>query len=283
MSSFIMNGKVNEVDVKAGSAYKENDKYKELIIMAKQSTKAPKSMRLVRLLSNLGYGGRKEMTMAIKNEWCEIDGERVKNPSLNVELSMIGEGRITFDGQPLDPYAPFTIMLHKPVGYTCSHKDPNKVVYDLLPERFAARKPKLSMVGRLDKASSGQLLLTDDGDLLHRITHPKSHAPKHYRVSLRDDLNGNETALFAAGDFKLGDDDKPLKPAQWMPEGAREGVMILHEGRYHQIRRMFEALGNDVIALHRFQTGGLPLGDLEEGQWRTLSSEEIVLVLSGGC
>lgn len=239
----------------------------------------PKSMRLERLLSNLGYGGRKEMAMAIKNEWCEIDGVRVKNPSMNVDLELVREGRVTFDGQAIDPLPPFTIMLHKPAGYTCSYKDPDKIVYDLLPERFAARKLKLSMVGRLDKASSGQLLLTDDGELLHRITHPKSHATKHYRVSLRDDLNGNETALFAAGDFMLAEDDVPLKPAQWLPEGAREGVMILHEGRYHQIRRMFEALGNEVIYLHRFQTGDLPLGDLEEGKWRVLSDEEIAAVL----
>jgi 16S rRNA pseudouridine516 synthase len=241
-----------------------------------------KSMRLDRLLSNLGYGGRKEMTMAIKNEWCEIDGVRVKNPSTNVDLGLVREGRVTFDGQALDPLPPFTIMLHKPAGYTCSHTDPGKIVYDLLPERFAARKPKFSMVGRLDKASSGQLLLTDDGELLHRITHSKSHAPKHYRVSVRDDLNGNESALFAAGDFMLAEDDKPLKPAQWTPEGKREGLMILAEGRYHQIRRMFEALGNEVITLHRFQTGGLGLGDLEEGSWRTLSDAEITAVLEAG-
>lgn len=239
---------------------------------------AAKTIRLDRLLANLGYGGRKEMTMAIKNEWLEIDGERVKNPSLSIDPALVEQGRVTFDGETLDPLSPFTIMLNKPQGYTCSHKDPAKIVYDLLPDRFRARKPTLSMVGRLDKYSTGQLLLSDDGDLLHRITHPKSHAPKHYRVGLRDDLKGDEATLFASGEFMIKGEEKPLKPAQWQAENAREGIMTLHEGRNRQIRRMFEELGNEVVTLHRYQTGNLTLGDLPEGQWRALAQDEIDLL-----
>ncbi len=241
-----------------------------------------KSIRLDRLLSNLGYGGRKEMAMAIKNEWCDIDGERITDPTLSIDPDMVAQERILFDGEPLDPLYPFTIMLHKPAGYTCSHKDAGKIVYDLLPDRFAARKPKLSMVGRLDKPTSGQLLLTDDGDLLHRVTHPKSHASKHYRVTLRDDLRGDEAKTFASGTFSIGADEKPLKPATWTQETPRSGIMILHEGRNRQIRRMFEVLGNEVVALHRYQTGALPLGDLEEGAWRRLSDDELAAVLEKG-
>ena len=237
-----------------------------------------KTMRLDRLLSNLGYGGRKEMTMAIKNEWVEIDGKIVKTPSLSIDLDWLNDGRVTLDGQTLDPLPPYVIMLNKPVGYTCSHKDPAKIVYDLLPEQYANRKPKLAMVGRLDKYSSGQLILTDDGDLLHRLTHPKRHASKYYKVTLRDDINGDESTLFASGEFMLKDEEKPLKPADWTPHGAREGVMILNEGRFHQIRRMFEQIGNEVATLHRFQTGNLELGDLAEGQWRALNKEEISLL-----
>jgi len=240
--------------------------------------KYPKSIRLDRLLSNLGYGGRREMTMAIKNEYLEIDGERVTSPSQSIDLEWVKAGRVTFDGQTLDPLYPFTIMLHKPVGYTCSHKDPADIIYDLLPERFQGRKPTFSMIGRLDKYSSGQLLMSDDGDLIHRITHPKSHASKHYRVTLRDPLKGNEADLFASGEFMMDGDDKPLKPAEWTPESDVIGVMVLHEGRYHQIRRMFETLGNEVIGLHRFQTGGLALGDLEEGKWRTLSEDDVASI-----
>lgn len=220
------------------------------------------------------------MTMAIKNEWLEIDGERVTKPDLKIDLDLVHDGRVKFDDQPLDPLAPFTIMLNKPVGYTCSHKDPADIIYDLLPERFANRKPALSMVGRLDKYSSGQLLLTDDGDLLHRITHPKSHAPKHYTVTLRDSLNGDEADLFSSGDFLMIKDDKPLKPAYWTANGEKQGTMILHEGRFHQIRRMFETLGNEVVTLHRFQTGELALGDLEEGKWRRINNSEIDLIFT---
>lgn len=234
-----------------------------------------KKIRLERLLSNLGYGGRKEMAMAIKNEWVSIDGEIIKNPSFQVDLDLVAEGRVELDGEKIDPVQPFTIMLHKPVGYTCSHKDPADIIFDLLPERFAARKPTLSMVGRLDKYSSGQLLLTDDGDLLHRISHPKSHAAKHYNVTLRDDLTGTETDLFATGELYIGDDNKPLKPAQWTQTDAKSGVMILHEGRFQQIRRMFETIDNEVITLERFQTGGLSLGDLPKGEWRTLNEDDL--------
>lgn len=239
-----------------------------------------KTIRLDRLLANLGYGGRREMTMAIKNEWLEIDGQRVTKPSLSIDMALVEEGRVTFDGEKLDPMYPFTIMLNKPEGYTCSHKDPAAIIYDLLPERFQGRKPKFSMVGRLDKYTTGQLLMTDDGDLLHRITHPKSHAAKHYRVGLRDDLRGDETALFESGEFMMKGEEKPLKAAQWTPEGKREGVMILHEGRYRQIRRMFDQLGNEVATLHRFQTGGLGLGDLEEGTWRALGEDDLAKIFN---
>lgn len=238
------------------------------------------TMRLDRILSNLGYGARKEMGMAIKNGWVDIDGVRVHDPSLNVDLEWVRAGRVRLEDAPLDPLYPFTIMLNKPTGYTCSHKDPAAIVYDLLPERFALRKPALSMVGRLDKYSSGLLLLTDDGELLHRISHPKSHAPKYYRAELRDDLRGNEEAEFASGEFMMEKDDKPLKAAFWTPDSARSGDMILHEGRYHQVRRMFETIGNEVMVLHRYKIGGLELGDLEQGKWRALDDADITKIFS---
>lgn len=166
-------------------------------------------------------------------------------------------------------------MLNKPAGYTCSRKDPGAVVYDLLPERFLARKPSFSSIGRLDKYSSGQLLFTDDGDLLHRIISPKSTVAKHYHVTLANDLRGDEAEIFASGTFCIGSDIEPLKPAQWSAEDARTGRIILHEGRFHQIRRMFETLGNEVITLHRFKTGALDLSDVEEGEWKTLTAADI--------
>lgn len=231
------------------------------------------SMRLDRLLSNLGYGSRKEMTTAIRNGWVTLDGAEITDPGHPVPLDRARA--VHLDGEAIDPPPPMTVMLHKPAGYTCSHNDVGALIYDLLPDRWRIRKPPLSTVGRLDKESTGQLLLTDDGDLLHRITHPRSHAAKHYRVTLRDPLRGDETALFGAGGFLMNGDAKPLKPASWTQEGPVSGVMVLDEGRYHQIRRMFETQGNLVVSLHRFRTGGLDLGDLPEGTWRFLGEEDL--------
>lgn len=171
-----------------------------------------KSVRLDRLLSNLGYGSRKEMTMAVKNGWVDVDGQRMTDPGFSVAPEMVREGRVLLDGEKLDPLPPLNIMLNKPAGVTSSHKDPGKVVYDLLPERFARRSPKLSIAGRLDKDSTGLVILTDDGDLLHRITHPRRHAKKHYRVTLRDPLKGNEAEIFARGDMMLGGRINPSDP-----------------------------------------------------------------------
>ena len=170
-------------------------------------------------------------------------------------------------------------MFHKPGGYTCSHEEKGAIVFDLLPARWQARNPVLSCAGRLDKESTGQLILTDDGDLLHRITHPKSHAAKYYEVTLHHDLRGDEAALFATGTFLMQGDTKPLKPAVWTPTGPRSGQMILQEGRFHQIRRMFAALDNLVLALHRYQTGHLPLADLPSGAYRILEARDIQAIL----
>lgn len=233
------------------------------------------TLRLDRLLSNLGYASRKEIAAACRDGRVMLDGDEISDASQAIPLGLVRTGKLLFDGEVVDPPAPLTLMLHKPVGYTCSHKEAGALVYDLLPGRFRVRKPALSSVGRLDKDSSGQLLFTDDGDLLHRIIHPKTHAPKHYRVKVQQTLHGDETDLFSAGTFMLEGDDKPLEPAIWRAETSNSGVMILTEGRYHQIRRMFAARNNPVTALHRFQTGGLALGELKEGVYRVLSPEDV--------
>jgi 16S rRNA pseudouridine516 synthase len=179
------------------------------------------------------------------------------------------------DGEPLDPPQGLALMLHKPVGYTCSTRDPGRIVYDLLPPRFRLRSPLLSTVGRLDRDTSGLLLLTDDGALLHRITAPKAKLAKRYEATLDADLRGDEAALFASGTLQLESDDTPLAPARLEVADARHATLVLTEGRYHQVRRMFVAVGNHVSALHRSQVGGLALGDLAPGQWRPLSAEDL--------
>lgn len=232
-----------------------------------------KTVRLERLLSNLGYGSRKEVGAAVKVGAFAIDGVAFADPSAQVDLSQMGKA--TFDGERLDPVSPLTIILYKPRGYTCSTDEDGDLIYDLLPPRWKHRDPVLSSAGRLDKDSTGLVLMTDDGQLLHKIISPKTHAQKYYRVTLRDSLKGDEAALFGSGEFCLTNDPKPLKPAVWQPEGEKIGVMILSEGRYHQIRRMFGKIGNHVEALHRFRLGGLELNPLEEGRYRILTEADL--------
>jgi 16S rRNA pseudouridine516 synthase len=165
--------------------------------------------------------------------------------------------------------------MHKPLGVTCSRKDGGRVVYDLLPPRYRVRDPALSTVGRLDRDTSGLLLFTDDGALLHRIISPKSHVPKVYEATLANDLRGDEAAIFASGTLLLESETTPLLPAELEVLAPRKARLTLHEGRYHQVRRMFAAVGNHVEALHRVSVGGLALGYLPEGEWRMLTQGEI--------
>ncbi len=227
-------------------------------------------MKLVKRIANLGYGSRKEVArMFREGRVTDAAGEVLyadDTPS---------PGDVRIDGEPLDPPQGLVLMLHKPVGYTCSTRDPGRIVYDLLPPRFRLRSPLLSTVGRLDRDTSGLLLFTDDGVLLHRITAPKAKLAKRYDATLAQDLRGDEAALFASGTLQLESDDTPLAPARLEVADARHATLVLTEGRYHQVRRMFAALGNHVEALHRSQVGGLALGDLAPGQWRPLAEADL--------
>jgi 16S rRNA pseudouridine516 synthase len=222
-------------------------------------------MKLLRLIANLGYGSRKDVT-ALFREGRVTDAAG--------EVLYIDDVRdhddVRLDGAPLDPPRGLLVALHKPVGYTCSTKDPGRVVYDLLPPRFRQRDPLLSPVGRLDRDTSGLLLFTDDGALNHRITSPKSHLPKVYEAALAADLAGDEGARFAAGTLMLEGETTPLLPAELEVLAPREVRLTLHEGRYHQARRMFAAVGNHVAALHRVAIGGLGLEGLAPGEWRVV-------------
>ena len=214
--------------------------------------------KLAKYLASLGYGSRKEMEVAIRRGVVTGWGEDVR-----------------FEGEPLDPAPGMVIMMHKPAGYTCSHQDQGKLVYDLLPPRFLKRDPKISSVGRLDAETTGLLLFTDDGTLLHKLISPKSSIPKTYEARLARPLEGHEAALFASGALALRGEDKPCAPAELDVTGERTARLTLTEGKYHQVRRMFAAAGNHVEALHRSHFGGLELGELAEGKWRLLTPEEV--------
>ena len=222
-------------------------------------------MKLVKLLANLGYGSRKEVT------WMFREG-RVTDAAGEVLYAddKVEHDDIRVDGEPLDPPQGLVLMMHKPSGHTCSTKDSGRIVYDLLPPRWRSRNPALSTVGRLDRDTSGLLLWTDDGALLHRIISPRSNIVKVYEATLAQDLRGDEGALFASGTLMLDGETTPLAPATLSVIGPRRARLAIGEGRYHQVRRMFAAAGNHVETLHRDTVGGLTLGDLPVGEWRIL-------------
>jgi 16S rRNA pseudouridine516 synthase len=239
-------------------------------------------MRLDRLLANLGYGSRKEVQGLVQAGLVRFDGAELKDADGRIVVTSDLPQRLTVRGAPLDPPPGMaTLMLHKPLGVVCSHKEgAGALVYELLPERWRRRDPPISTVGRLDKETSGLLLMTDDGTLLHRIISPKSHVPKRYRVTLARRLEGDEAAIFASGHLMLEGEDKPLKPAQLTALSGTEAVLTISEGRYHQVRRMFAAVGNHVTALHRDKVGGLELpADLEPGRYRLLTHADLNAVL----
>jgi 16S rRNA pseudouridine516 synthase len=233
-------------------------------------------MKLVKLIANLGYGSRKDVSaMFREGRITDAAGEVLYADD------RVAHADIRIDGEALDPPVGLALMLHKPVGYTCSTKDPGRIVYDLLPPRFRLRSPLLSMVGRLDRDTSGLLLLTDDGALLHRIVSPKSQLPKVYEATLAGDLRGDEAALFASGTLQLESENTPLAPARLEVVTPRLARLTLTEGRYHQVRRMFAAVGNHVQALHRSRIGGLELGELAPGEWRTLAAGDVERLFGG--
>ncbi|RZZ88077.1 pseudouridine synthase [Pseudoxanthomonas winnipegensis] len=233
-------------------------------------------MKIVRHIANLGYGSRKQVQALFREgRVTDAAGEVLYTDD------PVDHDAIRIDGEPLDPAPGLCVLLHKPVGYTCSTKDAGRLVYDLLPTRWRQRDPVLSTVGRLDRQTSGLLLLTDDGGLLHRIISPKAQLPKVYEATLARDLRGDEAQTFASGTLLLESDPKPLLPAELDVIAPRQVRLTLHEGRYHQVRRMFAAVGNHVETLHRSRIGGLALGDLPEGQWRALDAADLATLFSG--
>lgn len=232
-------------------------------------------MKLVKLIANLGYGSRKDVTALFRSgRITDLAGEVLYTDDV------VPHETILVDDEPLDPPPGLVLMMNKPLGVTCSRKDPGRVVYDLLPPRYSVRSPALSTVGRLDRDTSGMLLFTDDGALLHRIISPKAQVTKVYEASLAQDLRGDEAELFASGTMMLESENEPLSPATLEVLGPRHARLSVTEGRYHQVRRMFAATGNHVETLQRISVGGLMLGDLPLGEWRALDADEVALIFA---
>jgi 16S rRNA pseudouridine516 synthase len=238
------------------------------------------TLRLDRLLANLGYGSRREVQQLVWAGLVKLDSEVLEDADQRIAVTRDLSERMQIQGKPLDPPSGIILMLHKPLGVTCSHKEAGPLVYSLLPDRWRRRDPALSTVGRLDKETSGLLLMTDDGNLLHRIISPRASIPKRYHVTLDRPLKGDEGEIFASGSLMLEGEDKPLLPAQLEVLSPTSVHVTVTEGRYHQVRRMFAAVGNHVTALHRNRIGALDLpADLEPGQFRLLTEADLAMVL----
>jgi 16S rRNA pseudouridine516 synthase len=208
----------------------------------------------------------------IQQGWLTVNGEKPKSASVKVYA-----GDVELDGEPLDHPFGLTVVYHKPLGTVCSRKEEGRIIFEDFPERWLDRKPPLSSVGRLDKDTSGLLIVTDDGQLNHYLTSPKHHISKTYAVTLDSPLQGDEVEIFASGKLMLEADDKPCLPAELTITGKNTAQVVLHEGRYHQVRRMFAAVGNHVTALERTHIGKLSLQSLslQAGEYQSIESQTL--------
>jgi 16S rRNA pseudouridine516 synthase len=232
-------------------------------------------MKLVKHLANLGYGTRREVEWLVAQRRVRDAGGRVLTATSSVEHE-----DIRVDDEPLDPPQGSVVALHKPEGYVCSTRDVPPLIYELLPDRFRLRSPLMAPIGRLDRDTSGLLLLTDDGGLNHRVTSPRTHVAKTYEAWLAAPLRGDEADIFASGTLMLESEPAPLAPASLEILSPTHVRITLTEGRYHQARRMFVAVGNHVERLHRAAIGRLELGDLPPGSWRTLSADDVTRIFA---
>ncbi len=227
--------------------------------------------RIDQLLSACGYCSRREAKEWVKRGWVMVDGVVAKSAEDRVDAA-----KVVVEGEPLDHPDGLLVLFHKPVGTICTHEDEEgPTIYGLLPERWKDRNPPVSSVGRLDKDTSGVLVLTDDGALVQKWTAPRHHVPKVYEVGLDRDPSPDWIPLFASGTFKMLGETKPCAPAKLELVGPCAARLELTEGRFHQVKRMFGAVGAVVTTLHRSRFGPYELGDLAPGAWKLLPPEAV--------
>lgn len=226
-------------------------------------------LRLDRWLVTLGVGSRSEVQKLVKRGGVRVNGVPARDPGMQADET---SARLTVNGQPLDGRLTRHVMLHKPAGLLTAARDRKQpTVMDLLPETYSAIG--CMPVGRLDKDTTGLLFLTTDGELNHRLLSPGRHVDKTYLARVDGPLNESHIAAFAQG-LHLTDFD--AQPALLEIVAPQVGRVTVHEGKFHQIKRMFTAVGREVTALHRETFGSLTLDpNLPEGEWRELTEDEI--------
>ncbi|MFZ4765464.1 MAG: pseudouridine synthase [Roseimicrobium sp.] len=227
-----------------------------------------KLRRLDQLLASLGHGSRREVKELIAAGLVTVGGVVTDVYDAKVEAH-----EVRVQGEPLEAPDGLIALFHKPVGYVCTHAErEGPTIYDLLPPRWLHRNPAATSIGRLDKDTSGVLLLTDRGDLVQRWTSPKSEIEKVYEVEVDLALSNDLVEAFSSGELLLHGENKACLPAQLVITGEREATLTLTEGRYHQVRRMFASLGWTVTKLHRSRFGEFTLSGLAAGEWREVSA-----------
>ncbi|QEY58072.1 pseudouridine synthase [Pseudomonas sp. C27(2019)] len=228
-------------------------------------------MRLDRFLSEATSISRKEASKVLHREEVSVNGVVQKKGAFQVPAGAV----VIYNDVPLELPGPTYLMMHKPLDCVCANDDAlHRTVFSYLD---LPNTDKLHTVGRLDLDTSGLLLITDDGKWSHRITSPKQQCPKVYHAWLADPLSTTDISAFAQG-LQLHGETTLTAPAVLEIINEREALVHVHEGRYHQVRRMFAAVGNKVEKLHREQIGALKLdADLAPGEYRVLSAEEIAL------
>lgn len=226
-------------------------------------------MRLDKFLSNTGRLSRKEASAVVKRGRITVDGITVRDPSMHIVPETAA---VTLDGEAVD-YKRFTyVVLNKPEGYISSTEAGGQTVMRLLPPEFS--KKGMFPCGRLDRDTTGVLLITDDGELAHLLLSPKRHVSKTYRFTLTLPAPADTEARFLSG-ITIG--DEPCAPAKAELDcGRTSGTLTLTEGKFHQVKRMFAAVGTEVVTLRRISFG--PLTDdpaLSAGEWRELTQTEV--------
>jgi 16S rRNA pseudouridine516 synthase len=232
-------------------------------------------MRLDKFLAHATTHSRSEVRQLLRAGRVCMNGHPVQDAALAVAAT----DAVTLDGAAVALRGPRYFMLHKPLGVVCATSDGgHSTVLDLM--RSEPREG-LHIAGRLDIDSTGLVLITDDGQWSHRIKAPGRHE-KRYRVRTARPIAPEAVMQFASGLRLRGEEDQPTRPARLELQGPCEALVWLQEGRYHQVRRMFAALGNHVEALHREAVAGIELDPaLRPGEWRELEADEIALGRSG--
>lgn len=226
-------------------------------------------LRLDRYLVTLGVGSRSQVQKMVRAGQVKVDGAPVRDPGTQVNENACA---LTVNNQPIDGRLTRHVMLHKPAGLLTAARDKKQpTVMDLLPDVYAAIG--CMPVGRLDKDTTGLLFLTTDGELNHRLLSPGRHVDKTYRAEVDGPLTEEHVRAFKAG-LHLSDFD--AQPADLQIIAPQTGLVTVHEGKFHQIKRMFEAVDRTVVKLHRLTFGSLTLDEaLPEGEWRELTEDEI--------